>query len=376
MTAPDNRALNAYRAAAAELDEQPAAATRAAILAAAARAVDARPRLAGTKAPPRGWRLPLAAAATVLVSTVAVMLAQRTEQEMPTLTMSEGAPQQAKPELNTVPPSARPAPQGTAAMPAQEGKQSEARDSVATAAKVPSERADAGDAAPREQVGAARTEARRLRDVPPKTAAEPSAPAVAEAAPAAVPSDKRDEQPATGRPAPLPSRDAAVGRSEAKSQSLAEAPGRATTQGEATTLGKSTTQRAAMTQDAAVTRETPSPPSAVPAAPPSAFPQAPSAAPAEKRTERDASAADAAAGALASVPEAAAPRPAVAASQRPVAPGVAVELSPERWIARIIELRRTGRDDDADLELKKLREAYPAFTIPEAARRANRPGTR
>jgi hypothetical protein len=48
--------------------------------------------------------------------------------------------------------------------------------------------------------------------------------------------------------------------------------------------------------------------------------------------------------------------------------------TPEHWLARIIELRRAARDDEADAELKKLRQRYPQFVIPEGALR--RAGTR
>jgi hypothetical protein len=43
--------------------------------------------------------------------------------------------------------------------------------------------------------------------------------------------------------------------------------------------------------------------------------------------------------------------------------------TPERWLARIIELRRAGRDEEADAELKKLRELHPTLNIPETALR-------
>ena len=70
-----------YRAASEVLDERPAASTRAAILAAAAREVGARPLDAA--APHFRPRWPLAAAAAVLLSTLAVVLATRTGDEMP-----------------------------------------------------------------------------------------------------------------------------------------------------------------------------------------------------------------------------------------------------------------------------------------------------
>jgi hypothetical protein len=87
MSERDDKVAAAYGAAATALDERPSEATRAAILAAAAREVGARPTAAnapGASIPgARRYPLPLAAAATVLIGTVAVLLATRTEREMP-----------------------------------------------------------------------------------------------------------------------------------------------------------------------------------------------------------------------------------------------------------------------------------------------------
>jgi hypothetical protein len=84
----DDETLRRYREASAALDERPAHAARASILAAAAREVGAGPRAANA---PRAVRMrwPLAAAAAVLLSTLAVMLASRTEHEMATFTAPE-----------------------------------------------------------------------------------------------------------------------------------------------------------------------------------------------------------------------------------------------------------------------------------------------
>lgn len=70
--------LRGYRAANEVLDEAPREQTRASILAAAARSVDSRPRAADRM---RRWRFPLAAAAAVLIGTIAVVVATRTERE-------------------------------------------------------------------------------------------------------------------------------------------------------------------------------------------------------------------------------------------------------------------------------------------------------
>ena len=88
---PLNRELiDHYRQASAELDERPAASARASILAAAARNVDAKPVDAAAHRRTRP-RWPLAAAATVMLSTLAVLLAIRTNEEMPQF----GAPTEA-----------------------------------------------------------------------------------------------------------------------------------------------------------------------------------------------------------------------------------------------------------------------------------------
>jgi hypothetical protein len=90
----DDAPARRYRQASATLDERPSAATRAAILAAAARQVEARPRSADAPRVVRRTRWPLAAAAAVLLSTLAVMMANRTGQEMPTFTVpAERAPE-------------------------------------------------------------------------------------------------------------------------------------------------------------------------------------------------------------------------------------------------------------------------------------------
>ena len=40
--------------------------------------------------------------------------------------------------------------------------------------------------------------------------------------------------------------------------------------------------------------------------------------------------------------------------------------SPERWLERIAELRRAGRDDEADRLLAEFRRRFPDYRIPEA----------
>ena len=111
----DDAPARRYREASAALDERPSAATRAAILAAAARQVEARPQSADAPRVVRRTRWPLAAAAAVLLSTLAVMMANRTEQEMPSFT----APAERAPESVAVAPapSAAPTPSSDSAAP-------------------------------------------------------------------------------------------------------------------------------------------------------------------------------------------------------------------------------------------------------------------
>ena len=143
-----------YREASATLDERPSAATRAAILAAAARQVEARPRSADAPRVVRRPRWPLAAAAAVLLSTLAVMMANRTGQEMPSFTApAERAPETVAvaPTIAVAPPpsseSAAPLPAPPiAAAPAPVAKRSttsNAREERSSLATAPAERVDA-----------------------------------------------------------------------------------------------------------------------------------------------------------------------------------------------------------------------------------------
>ena len=44
--------------------------------------------------------------------------------------------------------------------------------------------------------------------------------------------------------------------------------------------------------------------------------------------------------------------------------------SPDAWVARIVKLRETGNDDEADREVARLKQRYPEFTIPREALRS------
>jgi hypothetical protein len=339
MSTPDDpdRSVDAYRAASDALDEQPSAATRAAILAAAARAVQATPRdaaapleltpladapaaaalapqpnvhalLAPTRpsaarAPRtessasvhelpvarRRARWPLAAAAAVLVASLAVLLAVRTDEETaPSFT--------APPEMVARAPAAPAAP--AAPLPPT------VPTAVEPAAVPPAARAEAA-AAP--------------SAAPTAPAAAPAAPAAAPAAPAAAPT-----------PAAAPATDNRVA-------APAEAPRE---RGElAGVLSKQAAVAASESADAGA---------------------GPAAAAAATTAEAPATAAR----------DAAAARAPLGAA----APRAARSELPDDWIAHIIELRRAGRDAEAEAELRRFRERYPHIPVPSAA--LPRTGTR
>jgi len=58
-----------------------------------------------------------------------------------------------------------------------------------------------------------------------------------------------------------------------------------------------------------------------------------------------------------------------AAAEKPRAEGdvAANELRAEDWLEKIIKLRQTGRHEEADAELKRFRERYPHVQVPAAA---------
>lgn len=290
-----DRSVRGYRAATDALDERPSAATRAAILAAAARQVQAAPRdarepIAAPRVTPRK-RWPYAAAAAVLLSSLAVMMATRTEREMPTFTApvehtaESAAPSKPVPSSEPASPAAAPpASQEIASAPAtvtaSAEKQAKADSSRAGAAAPSSEAKVALPAeAPR-----AKEEVAVLRDMP----APATAPAPAAAPPLPAQLAKRQAAPASE----------ATERRRNESADMASAE-------------RSTLQQA-------------------PAAPPAA---GLGAATGSVRAEADASTAPPA----------------------------------SEWMERIIKLRRAGRHDEADFELKRFRESYPQVTVPAEA---------
>ncbi len=54
--------------------------------------------------------------------------------------------------------------------------------------------------------------------------------------------------------------------------------------------------------------------------------------------------------------------PAAAAPQMALAKR---ELAPEEWLERIADLRKQGRDKDADEQFAEFKRRYPDFRIPE-----------
>ena len=57
-----------------------------------------------------------------------------------------------------------------------------------------------------------------------------------------------------------------------------------------------------------------------------------------------------------------------AASLAP-APQDVEPATPELWVARVVRLREEHRDEEADRELARLRERFPAYVVPDRALR-------
>jgi len=307
----DDASLRRYRQASGALDERPSASTRAAILAAAARHVEAKPRAADAPRPLLRRRWPLAAAATVLLSTLAVMLASRTEQEMPRFTAPEERVQESAP-------AAQPgrAPQTTPTAPG-------------TAAEAPS--APPATAAPMaadsSATGASSAES-RLR----KSAA--SAPPTAD--------ERRSDAAGT------------AGRAELQVAPPAAPPARATD-----SAGTDSAKRAMPA----------APPAGAPAlaAPEPAAASSVGAAVAPAPRSSEAALSGAPADGERKARREAMPAPSTQGAVRQDAAANEAESSPQQWLERIVKLRGEGRHADADAELKRFRDRYPEVRIPPAA---------
>ena len=311
-TQRDDELLRRYREASGELDERPAASTRAAILAAAAREIGARPVDASRAAPRPSTRWPWAAAAAVMLSTLAVLLATRTEQEQPSFT---GPTEQQRPSI-------------------------------------------APPAAPAREVG------REPAAAPPVTQADPVAP-IAESKPASPGAESKRSAAA----------DSKVGAGLAPPPAPLRKENRQLAAAEERPVERAKTEGAAEADVADARSRAPTPPPAA-SPPPSSAPttaeaaagtvgglQAPAAEPQARIAERSRSRSDSAV------------RPQLkAAKPRVEAAGAAneieregVEQRPEDWLQKIIRLRLDGRHDEAEAELKRFRERYPQWPVPPGA---------
>ena len=321
----DDRVGRDYRAASAALDERPAPSARAAILAAAAREVKARPREdTGSSAPRRSiQRWPLAAAAAVLLSTLVALLTVRTEREMPSFT-APAADQQTPPASPAVrsPPSVS----GPAATPpaavdatmlgAPATVQTPPSPDTPTAAVPPAAKPNASMLAKRAPSASVAAEMKASHDQP-KATQEEARDAVA---PEGRSRAKEEGVASSAAPAAGPAEPAASGAIDAKPASRAAAPPPAV-------AAEKQRQDRAERANAAPLRE---PSAGVPgAASSSASGQAAAA------VESDASGGR--------------------------------SMRADDWLEKIIKLRREGRHAEADEELKLFRERFPQVRVPADA---------
>ncbi|HVE88600.1 MAG TPA: hypothetical protein VNA44_02775, partial [Burkholderiaceae bacterium] len=309
--------IDRYRQASAELDERPSASLRASIVAAAAREVGARPL--SFDAPRRiRPRWPLAAAAAVMLSTLTVMMAIRTNEEMP--------------QFN--------APTEVARSPADSAAAS------APAAPITEPREAINQQAPeRQRAPAQERSGARLKKESSSVAQSPrevDRPALTE-----VPVSKglkRDldsvDQAARSVSPPVPTEAPATARVDRTKSSDTSAE-----------LEKS--QRTLRSVAA------PAPPASEPSAraklraeqsAAGATAQSPTNEQARSDSRRDAA-----------KPAAPAPLPAAQEERKQT------DESAAAWLERIIRLRREGRHDEAEAELKRFRERYPQVQPPSEA---------
>lgn len=345
----DQRVVGAYRAASEALDERPHVETRAAILAAAARAVDAQPQDAETGAMSRrkGQRArvrasslgpskrPLALVASFLVATVALVLATQTMQH-----------------------------QATDAPPAERNAVKVAEERPAPAAQA---RADQEHKMQRDENGQRMSLAKSTSEVTDKLDTAPAAGMVSK------PARTKQEAPATAAPAAPP----AESEQKISQRALADARERPSS---LRAEGAASVERAAEPASAPIVAAAPSPPSVAAAPPASSVAAAPSSPEPQQPAKESANRAllarpEARAGAV----EADATAQGKLVKAKPVQRTAAiaedaVENDPARWMERIIALRDAGHDEDADRELARLRERYPDMKVPPNALR--RAGTR
>lgn len=303
------RALSDYHAASQALDERPSAQARAAILAAAAREVGAQPRdAAATGAPLRprrgALRWPMAAAATVLLSSLAVMMAERVEQSQ---TVAEISP--------------------PAATPAATATDSRAAADEPAVAIAPPPTADAAAEKPTTAPPVAAP--RSIAPPEPRRARQELPPPEASAAEAAR--ERSVEQRASAAPAPLPAPPAPPVPSALSAPPVAPAPS-APAAGAAPSIAQPPERAAA---DTATTAK-------------------PEAAPMAKEFSRRDARSEASLGAA-------------QRADAPPAEAEQGTLSAADWLARIIRLREAGRHAEADAQLQRFRQRYPQVKVPEPA---------
>jgi hypothetical protein len=314
----DDASVRRYRVASEVLDERPSAAARAAILAAAARHVEATPRAADAPRAVHRRRWPLAAAAAVLLSTLAVMMAQRTEQEMPTFT----APAERSPDQVAMTPM-QPAPvSGPTASEAQQAlPPAPPASPVRTPQPIQTNEARADDLAGAVEPGA------RLK----------------KAAPAAPPEARRDASPAT-REREVASPAIAADTAPPMAQAAREA-------------------EAASAEARSVL---PAPPAAAPPAIARAAPAESAAAGLGAASRASDSAKSNAAPASRAARMEAVPAPALqGAIRQDLARNF--ERTAQEWLEHIVKLRGEGRHAEADAELQRFRVRYPDVQVPANA---------
>lgn len=337
----DERLDRGYRAANDALDERPSAATRAAILAAAARQVQAGPRDA--KAPRIASRFgttlrwPMAAAATVLLSTLAVMMAVRTEHEMP----SFSPPAEIEPRATTAP--------DASSATSSSARQSAPAGTDAGGLAAPSTAMNADSAAPA-------LEHKRALAKEGAVAAPPIAVPPARTAPGSAPTS------------PPSARDQAAASDQADAKVAAAAEGARAKEEVAAQFSPAMPPAPSPAREASRSNES-TPAATVPAAP---MPQgkADAALPTDAESRRNGRA-DSTGPALSRLRQAPAPAGAlgagVASSRSEVDVPIDGTLRAEEWLEKIIKLRKTGRHDEADAELKRFRERHPQVQVPAEA---------
>ena len=323
MSGAQRELTDRYRQASAELGERPSASVRASILAAAAREVGAKPVDAAT---PRGARMrwPLAAAATVMLSTLAVMLAIRTNEEMPQFTEAPTPAPVRSGADNVAPPAAAPP-------------------AASMAEKAPAQRS-ARDQSALESQPAAQAAARA-----------PAAPMVEKSI---SNSDTKDAQ-AVERP---------LARTQERSRRPSEerfGGGRAGAARSEPSGGHRSTRHWVPKRKTGRGRTCPLHHLPLPAPEPAATPE--TAGRAGRCGRRRRASTPSGSGEQRCPTRCSEARRARRRCQPRRASASRLKSRPRLWLERIIKLRREGRHDEADAELKRFRERYPQVQPPAEA---------